>query len=403
MGIFSSTDILLPQRELLERWAVVACDQYTSQPEYWQRVRNSVNGAPSAVNMVLPEAELEGPLDRRVERIHKAMLDYIHSGSLREYRDAFVYTERVLGSGVVRKGIVGCVDLEQYDYLPDSTAPIRATEKTVVERIPPRKKVRRNAALDMSHVIMLADDEDDRILGPLSQEKEALPLLYSFDLMEQGGHISGWLLQGENARRFQQRIDAYEQSAREQRRGGMVYAVGDGNHSLATAKACYEERKAADGPHSPLRYALVELENIHDPAQKFEPIHRIVTLDDPMKLVKALDEEGTVGGHAIAWHTKDDHGTICFDAAVASLPVAALQESLDAFLASNAGVVDYIHGDQTLLDLTRAAGKIGFLLPEFGKDEFFGSISQNGVLPRKTFSMGHANEKRFYLETRKLT
>lgn len=411
MGIFQAASILLPKSADMARWAVIACDQFTSDPGYWQRVRDYVGQAPSTLHMILPEAELGAPGEtEKIERINGTMEDYLASGLFTEYENAYVYVERTLLDGSVRRGLLGVVDLEQYDYKPGSVSPIRATEKTVLERIPPRQRVRRGAGLELPHVLMLCDDKDRQLIEPMTERKKSLPLLYDFDLMEGGGRIRGYLVQGAPARAFEDRLAVYEAGAAkryEDLKGApVVFAVGDGNHSLATAKSCYEELKAqnpgADLSDHPARYALVELENIHDEAQRFEPIHRVVTDTDPEELLEALAAWCGPEGHPVTWVAGDRQGTVYLDRARSPLAVGVLQAFLDEYLGTHPGKIDYIHGDEAVRELARPEKAVGFLLPAMEKGDLFRGVVADGVLPRKTFSMGHAQEKRYYLEGRKI-
>ncbi|MBQ6618324.1 MAG: DUF1015 domain-containing protein, partial [Phascolarctobacterium sp.] len=318
--------------------------------------------------------------------------------------------ERTLKNGVVRKGIVGVIDLEQYDYNADSKSAIRATEQTVLERIPPRVEIRRNASMELPHVLLLCDDEKERIVEHLATKKAELPLVYDFDLMEGGGHISGWLLQGEVVASVNEAITAYESDvlAKYEATGKapMTYAVGDGNHSLATAKACYEELKAKEGAEKvanhPARFALVELENIYDEAQVFEPIHRLLTSVDVNGLLEYLQTEIGGKGTAVKWFANGHTGELSINDENGELPLEVIQIALDKYLKANAGEIDYIHGDETLEQLSQKENTIGFLMPNVTKNAFFENIVNNGVMPRKTFSMGEAEEKRYYLEGRRI-
>ena len=411
MNPFSSADILLPADVTMEKWAVIACDQFVSQPEYWQQVRATVGEAPSTLHIMLPEADLEsGDVAGMIRSINSKMEEYLRKDLFRCHRDAFIYVERTLLSGAVRRGIVGAVDLDAYDYTPGSVSPIRATEKTVTERIPPRMDIRRDAALELPHVLLLCDDEQQRLIDSVAEVKDQLPIAYDFELMAGGGRIRGWLVQGSYAEAFRRELTAYEQriQARYAALGtpAVLYAVGDGNHSLASAKGCYEELKqknpGADLSGHPARYALVELENIHDDAQVFEPIHRIIKATDPEKLLSALSSVCCEDGCPVTWFSQGHSGVVRLKVKPGQLPLSVMQSFLDDYLARNPGQIDYIHGDDTLQELSQAPGSIGFLLPAIEKDSFFRGISVDGVLPRKTFSMGHAQEKRYYLEARKI-
>ncbi|MCI6729617.1 MAG: DUF1015 domain-containing protein [Clostridiales bacterium] len=411
MNAFMPADILIPQVDSMEKWAVIACDQFTSDPAYWSRVEQTVGEAPSTLRLILPEAELGSPNEgERIQTINQTMEAYLQKGLFRCYPNALVYVERVLQNGAVRKGLVGMVDLEAYDYNPGAVSPIRATERTVTERIPPRQRVRRDAGLELPHILLLCDDDEKVLLEPIEARRESLEKLYDFDLMEGGGHITGYLVSGPEVEAFQNRLADYTARCPEKYRGlpgePLVFAVGDGNHSLATAKSCYEELKAknpgVDLSNHPARFALVELENIHDEAQQFEPIHRVVTETDPEALLAALEPWCAPDGYPIAWFAGSKSGTVYLDRSRSQLEVGALQQFLDEYLAANPGKIDYIHGDEDLKTLARQDCAIGFLLPAMAKSQLFRGVVADGVLPRKTFSMGHAREKRYYLEGRKI-
>lgn len=411
MNAFLPADILLPKVDSMERWAVIACDQFTSDPAYWARVADTVGDAPSTLRLILPEAELGTPQEAaHTQQINENMNAYLKEGLFQEYPDSFVYVERTLQNGSVRKGLVGAVDLDAYDYNAGATSAIRATERTVTERIPPRQRVRRDASIELPHILLLCDDNEKVLIEPVEAVKDTLPKLYDFDLMEDGGHITGWLVSGEAAQSFCDRLTAYTAACPKKYEdlpgAPLVFAVGDGNHSLATAKSCYEELKrnhpGEDLSNHPARYALVELENIHDDAQKFEPIHRVVVDTDPQALLKALEPWCAPGGYPIEWYAGTQSGTVYLDPSRSQLEVGALQQFLDEYLARNPGKIDYIHGDDDLKNLAAQENAIGFLLPAMAKSQLFRGVVADGVLPRKTFSMGHAREKRYYLEGRKI-
>ena len=410
MNVFKSADILLPQVEDMSKWAVIACDQFSSNPAYWQAVREKAEGSPSAINLILPEAELGTPQEEaHTALINKTMEQYQNENVFRTYKECFIYVERTLENGSIRKGLVGMVDLDAYDYSVGSVSAIRATEKTVVERIPPRMKVRRNAPVELPHILMLCDDHDKKLIEPIAAKKAQLQKVYDFDLMQDGGHITGWLVQGDDVKEFETVLEDYTAHIGEKYEGlpgvPMVFAVGDGNHSLATAKACYEELKAAhpgeDLSAHPARYALVELENIHDEAQVFEPIHRVVFKTDVKKLLTDLQNTWCAeGGFPVTWFVGEESGTVYLDKAKSELAVGALQTFLDAWLKENDGEVDYIHDEPDLRELAMQDNAVGFLLPAMEKSQLFRGVIADGILPRKTFSMGHAREKRYYLEGR---
>jgi len=410
---FQPADILLPQVGDMSKWAVIACDQFSSQPEYWDDVRRTAGGSPSTINLILPEAELGTPQEaEHTAKINATMREYLAGGVFKTCPDSFVYVERTLENGAIRRGLIGKVDLDAYDYSKGSVSAIRATEKTVVERIPPRMRVRRDAPVELPHILMLCDDHEKVLIEPIAAAKDALPKLYDFELMERGGHIAGWLVSGKAAADFNDRLTAYTASIGKKYEGlpgtPMVFAVGDGNHSLATAKSCYEELKkkhpGEDLSNHPARYALVELENIHDDAQVFEPIHRVVAGTDPEALLSALEADSCAAtGFPVKWYIGEKSGTLFLDPAKSQLAVGVLQGFLDRYLAGHPGTVDYIHDDDALVKLAAQPGAVGFLLPAMEKSQLFRGVIADGILPRKTFSMGHAREKRYYLEGRKIT
>ncbi len=402
MAVFQSADILLPQGVPWETWAVVACDQFTSQPEYWEAADAVVGSAPSALRLILPEVYLSRAPER-IPLIHKAMRAYREGGLFAEFPRSFVLVERTLKNGSRRLGVVGAVDLEAYDAGAGSRSPVRASEQTVPERVPPRMRVRQNAPLELTHVLLLADDAEEPLIPPLAAAAPALPLLYDFELMLGGGHVRGRLITGEPARDFQARLNRYAE--RKASSGGpdpLLFAVGDGNHSLAAAKVCYEEQKRSEAS-SPARYALVELESLHDPSLVFAPIHRLVTGVRPKELLARLREAAVAeGGLPLRWVSGAEEGEIRLSPALHPLCAGALQAFLGRETARHGGRVDYIHGEGALRSLAAKEGAVGFLLPAPAKENLFAEIAAHGPLPRKTFSMGEAEEKRYYIEARAL-
>ncbi len=338
------------------------------------------------------------------------MIEYLNKELFKVYPNSLVYVERVLHNGSIRKGLVGMVDLDAYDYSPTATSAIRATERTVTERIPPRQRVRRDASIELPHILLLCDDHEKVLLEPIEAKKAELTRLYDFDLMEGGGRITGYLVTGADVEDFNARLTAYSASCPQKYAdldgAPLVFAVGDGNHSLATAKSCYEELKAnhpgEDLSAHPARYALVELENIHDEAQVFEPIHRVIVETDVDAMLAAIEPWCAPDGYPINWFAGSRSGVVYLDKKRSQLEVGALQLFLDEYLADHAGKIDYIHGDDDLKNLAAQENAIGFLLPAMAKSQLFRGVVADGVLPRKTFSMGHAREKRYYLEGRKI-
>lgn len=387
----------------LSQWAVIACDQFTSQPDYWDKVKNFTGDSPSAYNLILPEAVLNHSGHETISEINSCMKKYIDENIFTEYRNSYIYVERKLLDGTTRRGIVGAIDLEEYDYHEGSSSRIRATELTVSERIPVRVEVRENALLELSHVILLCDDERRELIEPLTISRHSMRKIYDFDLMLGGGNIQGWLVKGEHARALSTRIASYIK--RKSRELSLIFAVGDGNHSLAAAKACYEIQKEAN----PLaRYAMVELENLHDDAIKFEPIHRIIKNVNPEELITAISHDICVKARAtsknswpVKFYSHDKNGTINIDKSHGASALIVLQKYLDGKDLD----IDYIHDTDALKNLSHEINTVGFEMPAFdesAKHDFFRVISESGTLPRKTFSMGHALEKRYYLEARRI-
>ena len=411
MNTFLPANILIPQVKDLSKWSVIACDQFTSQEDYWNRVKENVKDAPSSLNIVLPEIYLNGDYSYRIQSINDEMEKYLKDGLFKEYENSYIYVERTLLNGSIRKGIIGMVDLEQYDYTEGAISNIRASEKTVIERIPPRKEIRKDALIECPHILLLCDDDKKELIESVEKIKNSLPVLYDFDLMENGGHIKGWLMEGQTVVDFQHQLEIYDKGADRRYQDldalAILYATGDGNHSLATAKACYEDLKKTiseeEALNHPSRYALVELENIHDDSLEFEPIHRIIKHTDSDKLLNSFQAmAGQYNGNPIKWVSGSESGIIYLDDSKGQMPVAILQNFLDAYLSVNEGEIDYIHGDDSLISLAKEKDSIGFLLPSMAKGDLFRGIIADGVLPRKTFSMGHAQEKRYYLEARKI-
>lgn len=411
-NVFLPADILLPKNADMSKWAVIACDQFTSDQAYWERVWANAEGAVSTINLILPEAELGTEKEAaHTALINKTMSEYLETGVFETYENSLIYVERTLENGSIRMGLMGRVDLEAYDYNVGATSPIRATERTVTERIPPRQRVRRDAPIELPHILLLCDDHEKVLIEPIAAKKDSMKVLYDFDLMEQGGHITGWLVPQDEVAAFNARLSEYSANVGKKYEGlkgePVVFAVGDGNHSLATAKSCYEELKRNHPDENlsnhPARYALVELENIHDPAQQFEPIHRVIFNTDTAKLLKAVqDNICAEGGYPVKWYIGKDCGTVYLDRAKSELAVGVLQAFLDSYLKENAGEIDYIHDDDALIAFAGQENAIGFLVPGMEKSQLFRGVVSDGVLPRKTFSMGHSREKRYYLESRKI-
>ena len=399
---FSAADILLPAEGNYETWAVVACDQFTSQPEYWERVEKTVGDKPSTFRIILPEAQLsDGHTEEHINKINATMKDYLANGVFKEYPDAMIYLERVQSDGKVRKGLIGKIDLEEYDYSVGSTSLVRATEGTVLDRIPPRQAVRRDAAVELPHVMLLIDDVDDTVIGPL---KGCSEVLYDFDLMEGGGHAKAWLVPAD----LQAGASAaLEKLADEQ---PLLFAVGDGNHSLASAKAHWENIRAGLSDEEklthPARYALAEIVNIHDKGLDFEPIHRVVFDVSAEEFVASAKEFFKDAGIEINSSSDDKQSFVVVSAdgedvkiSLSNPPHTLAVGSVQMMIDSMGLKCDYIHGEDSVRKLA-VSGNTGILVPAISKDTFFATVEKEGVFPRKTFSMGEAFEKRFYLEAK---
>ena len=436
---FSPADILLPKNADMTKWAVVACDQFTSQPEYWEEAKRIVGGEPSSLKLILPEAELTSPsVDEEITSINRTMREYLDGGIFSCLENALIYVERVQSNGLIRHGLVGKIDLECYDFTPGTGTLVRPTEATVPERIPPRVRVRENASIELPHVMVLIDDPRGTVIERLTAQRGQMQMLYNFDLMLGGGHVIGRLLNEEQKNAVAASLKELVSPEIQEKKYGLkdaaplLYAIGDGNHSLAAAKRCYEEQKAAvpesEWEKLPSRYALVELVNIHDDALKFEPIHRVVFDVDPEDLLRSLlacypdayeetpgcctyagkrgfsqnQAQDAEACHRLRYLTTSEEGVICVPHPAAQLTVATLQTFLDAYVKEKGGRMDYIHGEETVRKLVREQQALGFLLPAMKKEEFFKTLMADSVLPRKTFSMGHAEDKRYYVEARRI-
>ena len=411
-------EILLPREADMTKWAVVACDQFTSQSEYWEAVEKTVGEAPSTLHLVLPEIKLNSPqVGEHIAQINATMEQYLEDGVFEAYPQSFFYMERTQADGKVCQGLIGMVDLEEYDFLPGSRKRIRATEGTVLERIPPRVQVRQCAAVELPHIILLIDDAEKTVIEPLAQKRETMKSLYDFDLQQGGGHLSGWLVEKEDQVRIADALAALGTPQQMERKYGvkddvLLYAVGDGNHSLATAKQCYENLKKIAPKEKwatlPGRYALVEVMNNHSDALEFEPIHRVLFGVEPEKLIEAFlayypgAHEGAGEGHSISYVYEGRSGVLTVPNPKSQLAVGTLQNFLDAYLKDHPAQIDYIHGDDVTTQLGSKTGNMGFLLPAMAKEDLFKTVLHDGALPRKTFSMGHAYDKRYYVEARKI-
>ncbi len=413
MKIFPA-DILLPDFSAVDgtKWACVACDQYTSEPEYWERVADAVKGSFSTLNLMLPEVWLEDS-EKRIPPIHAAMAKYIDEGILKEHKNCAIYLERVQSDGKLRRGLVCAIDLEDYDFSVGSTSPVRPTEKTVVERIPPRLAVRHGAPLEMPHVMLLIDDAEDILLSRFAgRETNA----YSFDLAEGGGSVKAFFVSADEFDSINSALAILAQNAekRAENNGGapITLAVGDGNHSLATAKASWEEIRSKltedEMKAHPARYALVEVCNLHEESLVFEPIYRLIENIDVKELANdfeafAASQNGRFPAQTFDMILEGNNARVVIEHPEYTLPVASLQHFLDEWLKSHPrAVIDYIHGEDTLCRLASRDECAGFVFKGMSKADLFPAVEADGTLPRKTFSMGHAADKRFYIECRKI-
>ncbi len=416
--VFSKAKIMLPKDGAdMSKWSVVACDQYTSEPDYWNSAAEYVGAAPSMLNMVLPEIYLESAdVADRIKNICVTMDKYLAEGVMTESEESYIYTERTLANGKVRKGIIGKIDLEEYDYSKGSTSAVRATEGTILERIPPRMRVRENASIESPHIMILIDDTEKKIIEPLAEKTAAFKKAYDFKLMMNSGALKGYYLPEDEAAQIDEYlaelcdIDKFNAKYGTNEKHPLAYAMGDGNHSLATAKACWEELKkqGADINTHPARYALAEIVNLHDESLEFEPIHRVVFDVDTDKFVSYLKENGVTdgckccGGQVFELIVNGESRFLKVEKPTANITVGSVQNIIDSYLKENSGTVDYIHGDDVVRQHAQKVGNVGILFDVMDKSEFFKTVISDGALPRKTFSMGHAEDKRFYTECRKI-
>jgi hypothetical protein len=425
-------DIYLPHTGIdLQKWAVIACDQFTSQPEYWRKVEEIVGDAPSTLNMIFPEVYLDQPgAEERIRRIQQTMQDYLTGGLLTPY-SGMVYVERQVG-GKLRRGLVLALDLEQYDFNKGSHSLIRATEGTIIERLPPRMRIREGARLELPHILVLIDDPECTVIEPVSDSIKLLKKLYDFELMAGSGNLTGYLVDNPNIEKniiagLERLADPQTFTAKYGIGKGqpvLLFAMGDGNHSLATAKAIWEKNKSIVGMDHPSRYALVEIENVHDEGLEFAPIHRVIfglkqdlpaALDryypsscsfvackDHAEMVDRVNQAGS-SKQTVGMITAQGYGLLELTNPASNLPVGTLQLFLDDFL-KNGGAekIDYVHGEEVMKQLGILPGNAAFYLPCMDKSDLFKTVILDGALPRKTFSMGEAQEKRFYMECRKI-
>lgn len=398
------------------KWACVACDQYTSEREYWEAAKDYVKDAPSTLNLMLPEAYLDTE-GEAIPKINAKMREYLDDGTLACHENSMIYLERVQSDGRVRRGIVGAIDLEEYDYNKGSVTLTRATEGTVLERIPPRVAIRRGAVLEMPHIMILIDDPERTVIEPVAAKAGRYEKAYDFDLMAKSGHVTGYFIDKDDFEGINRALASLcAEGAMKKKYGvdapSLLFAIGDGNHSLASAKALYEEIKAEIGDEAakahPARFALCEIVNLHDDALEFEPIYRVVFGVDREAFVADFEKHlsslcGSAAKQSFELIMGGESKVLTVDTPSAQLPVGTVQDFIDKYIKEHNGVsIDYIHGIDSTKALAQKENAVGILFDGMGKDMLFKTVICDGALPRKTFSMGHAADKRFYIECRKI-
>ena len=413
--IFSAGEILLPHNEAMPLWSVIACDQYSSRPDYWEDVENRVGDQPSTLKLMIPEAFLEtrDPSKLR-EQIKTTMNEYLNGDVFRTIKDSYIYVERDMTVGEKRRGIMGLMDLEEYNFRKGSVSSIRSTEGTVESRLPARVELRKEASIELPHVVLFIDDPDNIVFSSLETGDE----LYNFDLMDGGGHIIGKQISGKGAEKLDSALsDLWSRENLEKRYGphdgGYArMAVGDGNHSLAAARLCWEEIKANLSPEEqknhPARFALVELVNIHDKSIQFQPIHRLISKTDPSAFLNEAKEyfsnisKGSENQRELTLYAGNESASASISGYTVGEIIALAQKFCENYMENHGGEIDYIHDDDALISLSSKENSCGILLPTIRKDELFGSIIKSGPFPAKSFSIGPAKDKRYYLECRKI-
>ena len=419
--------ILIPSKACdLKKWAVIACDQYTQDEAYWRRVEAFTRGAPSTMHITLPEIYLEREdAPARISAIKAKMREYLEGAVFAPPLRGFVYVERKTPRGPARRGLVCAIDLERYDWRAEAKAEVRASEETIAARLPARIEIRRGAALESPHIMLLANDPGKTLVeaaGKMAKDEGQGSPLYQTELMEGAGSITAWALAEEahlakvaDALFFLAEKSALQDGSR------LLFAVGDGNHSLATAKAFWEEcKKAGAGASHPARYALVEVVNLYDEGLAFEPIHRVIfsakldaLAEFIAKKIGANPQEANSFSEALeftlaakeraAFALAAGERALLFRAETGEIAAAIVQSALDAFLRDNGGSsIDYIHGANEAARLSAMEDTVAVIMPPMAKESFFELVAAKGALPRKAFSLGEADEKRFYLECRKI-
>ncbi len=411
-----SADVCLPDFSKIDgqKWASVACDQFTSQPSYWEEAYKFADGSPSTLNLILPEAYLSQSADR-IPLINANMRAYLKD-VLICHKNSMIYLERTQSDGKIRRGIVGAIDLEEYDYSKGSQSLIRATEGTVLERIPPRVEIRRGAEIELPHIMVLIDDKEKSVIEPIARRSSPYRVAYDFDLMLGGGHVCGKFIPEEEFENINKSLSNLASNEKMLEKYGidaspLLFAMGDGNHSLACAKALYEEIKAEIGDKAknhPSRYALCEVVNLHDEALEFEPIYRVLFGVDAKNFICELSEYanslcGSAKEQKINYVCGDCFGEVVVKSPVSQLAVGTVQNFIDKYIKSHDGVtVDYIHGIEAVRSLCQNESTVGLTFDGMSKEDLFRAVIYDGALPKKTFSMGHAEDKRYYIESRKI-
>ena len=434
-------DVLLPKKIETKKWAVIACDQYTQNQEYWSQVEKNCKESPSTLNLILPEIYLNSPDKKeRISKIRSTMKNYLDNGIFDSEKKEFIYIERKTAFGRCRHGLLACINLDNYEWEPFSKALVRATEATILDRIPPRKEIRNGAPLELPHIMLLVNDPEHILVeatGEKVKKSEKSPL-YSGDLMQNGGSITGWAVNTEDEiAEIQKSLNIIAEKNTEKDGSVFLFAVGDGNHSLATAKTVwegYKQEMLKNGKSKeeiekcPVRFAMVEIVNLYDSGLTFEPIHRVIFNADAKKLIsfaaeklggkitektdfaelsKTAKDNSSGANFGFAYTENGKTKFLTLSTKINELAVAHLQPVLDKFIEeenkSGAEIsIDYIHGEDELLSLGKKDNAVALLLPPITKDSFFATINGRGPLPRKSFSMGEADEKRFYMECRRL-
>lgn len=408
MAIVEIPKILLPKKNIdYSKWSVIACDQHTSEEDYWNKVNLNTKGSLSTINLVLPEIYLkegEAKVKERVAKINSNMKEYIDNDIFNEV-NSFIFVKREMKKNLYHYGLMISVDLEEYDYSPKSNLPIRATEKTVPERLPVRIDIRLHAPLELPHILLLMDDRKDEIFNYLKKEINNMDKLYDFNLMENAGHIEGYKVNDSNKVK-DMILNLLDPKTLKEKYGSdspILFAVGDGNHSLAAAKECWNKIKAGlteeEKKTHPARFALCELQNIYDESLEFEPIHRVVMNADKSFIDYLLELKGP---NKVLMEYQNNKYYINVSNSPADA-IFEIQNKIDSYLKDHKNVeIDYIHDEDSLRKVAKETNGIAIYMPTITKESLFNHVANEGVLPRKSFSMGSANTKRFYLEAKKI-